>query len=463
MRPICLVAVLMALVSPLAIAQDDRPPNFVLILSDDAGYRDLGFNRLDGFPTPRIDSIARSGARFTNAYVTASVCSPSRAGLLTGRYQQRFGHEFNLGGSDESAGLGMSPEEDTIADLMRSAGYATGIIGKWHLGKADGLRPRDRGFDVFDGILEGSRSYFATDSTRSPLRVNGEPIPEPEDLYLTDWLGERAEVFLEDHAEQPFFLFLSYTAPHGPMHATGADFDAVADWVPEGSPDKRRTYAAMVRALDRSVGGVLDRIESLGLAGNTVVIFTNDNGGATDNGSDNGPLRGMKGSKWEGGVRVPMAINWPGVTAAGSRIDEPVSTLDLSATMAATARARVAADRPLDGADLRLLLAGDIGELQPRALYWRRGGAAAVRFGDWKLIRSEGNPPLLFDLNASDDERVDLSNQYPGLVHQLLGMLGAWEGGLAEPLWIEGEPWETNQRMKHRMEVETRGEERRFP
>ena len=447
-------------VSLTAIA---RAPSFVVILFDDTGYADHGLTGSELVPTPAIDSIAEDGVTFTDGYVTASVCSPSRAGMMTGRYQQRYGHEFNLTGPADANGLGLSPEAVTMAELVAPAGYRTGLIGKWHLGSAEGLRPTDQGFDVFRGLWGGSRSYFAEPEANKnhALRDGEARIEEPDELYLTTWIGEQAESFIADAGDEPYLLFVSYTAPHTPMHALDRDLDELAG-VGDLS-ERRRTYAAMLRSLDRSVAGILEAIDATGRAGSTAVFLVNDNGGATNNGSDNGRYRGMKGSKWEGGIRVPFALRWPGVARAGSRFSHPVSTLDITATIAASSGASVPEDAPLDGTDLVPYLTGEAGGPPNETLFWRRGVAAAVREGHWKLIRSEGNPVLLFDLLGDPSERRDLSGSHPEVVAGLLERLEKWEMELAEPLWEEGERWERNQRRKHRIEVETREQERKFP
>jgi arylsulfatase A-like enzyme len=456
-----LAAVVFGLLGGCATAE--RPPNVVLIVSDDAGYADVFAGGVSGVATPHLDRLASEGTRFGSGYVTASVCSPSRAGLLSGRYQQRFGHEFNLGGEAERAGSGMPGEVVTIAEMLGGAGYATGLVGKWHVGQGEGQDPLSQGFDEFDGILHGSRSYFRRDPDDRRVLYDGqEVIAEPGDLYLTDWMGDRSVEFIDRHAGSPFFLMASFTAPHTPMEATEADLASVGAELAAGTEERRRVYAAMMRSLDRNVGRILDEIDGRGLREDTIVFFVNDNGGATNNGSDNGALRGMKGSKWEGGVRVPFAVRWPGVAEAGGVFDGPVSSLDIAAT-AASAAGLDTDSLGLDGVDLRPLLAGERGANAGRALYWRRGVAAAVRSGKWKLIRSEGNPTLLFDLEADPSETRDLAAERPEVVSRLLAALEAWEAGLGEPGWEEGARWERNQRLKHRMDVIGREAERRYP
>ncbi len=441
-------------------------PNVLVIITDDAGYTDIGFAAQGDVPTPAIDRIADEGVRFTDGYVTASVCSPSRAGLLTGRYQQRFGHEFNMGGDQEAAGLGTPASERTIAEWLRDAGYRTAAFGKWHIGSVEGLQPLDQGFDEFHGLLAGSRSYFAMGDEDSILRlVDGRSrIDEPADLYVTDWIGDRAGDFIRRASAEgaPFMAYVAYTAPHTPMDALADDLAWARAHYPEGTSERRLTFAAMTRSLDRSVGEILAALEETGEADNTLVFFINDNGGATNNGSDNGPYRGMKGSKWEGGIRVPFAMRWPARVEGGQSFGEPVSALDILATSVAAANAP--GDRgSLDGVDLVPFVTGRAEGAPHEVLFWRRGVAAAVRAGDWKLIRSEGNPTLLFDLAEDPGERTNLADRRPDKLAELSAHLEAWEAELATPGWSEGERWERNQIQKHRMEVDTRAQERRYP
>jgi len=440
-------------------------PNVIVIITDDAGYIDFGFSGDGGVPTPSIDRIADEGVRFTDGYVTASVCSPSRAGLLTGRYQQRFGHEFNMNGQHERDGLGTPGSEQTIAELLKDQGYTPAAFGKWHVGAAVGLQPLDQGFDEFHGLFQGSRSYFPIDETgRQRLRDGREAIPEPDDLYVTDWIGDQAVEYVRRHAASgntsPFMMYVAHTAPHTPMHALDDDLAWAEEKYGAQTPKRRKTYAAMTRALDRSIGELLATLEEVGSADDTMIFFVNDNGGATNNGSDNGPYRGMKGSKWEGGIRVPFALRWPAQIEAGSVYTQPISTLDITATAGAAAGAT---DDTLDGVDLVPFVKGDASGAPHDALFWRRGVAAAVREGDWKLIRVVDNPTLLFNLADDPSETTDLADRYPDKVEHLLALLSEWETGLAEPGWGEGTRWERNQLRKHRMDVRTREQEREYP
>ena len=352
---------------------EDARPNIVIILADDAGYADFGFTGGTLVPTPNIDAFVFNVSSLTQFYTTASVCSPSRAGFLTGRYQQRFGHHSNLTAQASRAGLGLPTSEHTIADHLKARGYLTGLIGKWHLGRTEELLPTSRGFDHFEGLPGGSRTYVpivpedgGIDEVRTMRReqrdeqgrvtstILDEQALDTESLagtgegfYVTDWIGDRAADFIESYAmdEDPFFLFVSFTAPHTPMEATPGDIEASKGIEPE----RRRVYAAMMRSLDRAVAEITTALDHAGCADDTLVMFFNDNGGATNNGSDNGRFRGMKGSKWEGGVRVPAAIRWPAHIAPGTRFTPIVSSMDLTATAVALAGGAIENAAPLDG------------------------------------------------------------------------------------------------------------------
>lgn len=442
-----------------AVASAGDQPNFVVILVDDAGYADFGFTGCEQWGTPNIDALVAGGVVCTQGYVSASVCSPSRAGLLTGRYQQRFGHEFNLapkGPSGEPVGLPMT--ETTIADRLGDLGYASMAVGKWHLGSAPGYRPTDRGFDEFAGLLGGSRSYRAVKSgPNQRLRDGAGLLDEPSDLYMTDWISDRCVDFIERDHDKPFFLYASYTAVHSPMHAKDSDAEGFGDIEPAG----RRTLGAMTRALDRGVGRIVAALDKAGLTGNTVVFFLNDNGGATTNFSDNGVYRGMKGSKWEGGVRVPFAVRWPGVIEPGTSYDEPIISLDLAATMVMAGGGDV--DESLDGVDLKAFLTGANTDQPHEMLFWRRGPAAAVRWMDWKLIRVTGSEMMLFNLARDVGETTNVAADHSVVVDRLVDALAEWERDHAEPLWQTGQMWRELQIKKHKMDVVGREAERRLP
>ena len=436
----------------------DRQPNVIVIVSDDAGYADFGFHGSEQVPTPNLDALAAKGVQFTQGYVSASVCSPSRAGLLTGRYQQRFGHEGNL--SDPQ--LGLPTSESTLADQMKQQGYTTVALGKWHLGYNDEYHPLRRGFDEFYGMLAGSRSYFPILDRRPGRQAilhDHEQIEESELSYLTDDLGVFAAEYIEREHDQPFFMYLAFNAPHAPMHATENDLARFSDI----EAQNRRKYVAMVYAMDRAVGGVVEALHTTGQFDNTLIVFVNDNGGPYGNASDNGPLRGIKGSKWEGGVRVPFFMHWPAGLEGARTYDPPVISLDILPTTLAAAGGQPDAALELDGVNLLPYLHGEIESQPHEVLFWRRYVAAAVRRGPWKLIRVTGSDPILIHLENDLGETTNLARQHPEIVSAMLGELEAWEAELATPLWREGQRWENNQIRKHQMDVVGREMEGQFP
>lgn len=433
---------------------DPPPPNVVWIIADDLGWADVGFNGGQDIPTPGIDRIAAEGVRCTNGYVTAAVCGPSRAGLITGRYQHRFGASINPT-IDPAVPNGPPPEEATIAERLAAAGYLTMGVGKWHLGTHAGLHPRDRGFDHWFGFLSGGHDYRPDtlvldglqDVTtkwgwyRTRLLDDGEPVTI--DRYLTDALSDRAVSFVGRAAAagDPFMLYVSYNAPHTPMQATDDRLARFADI----EPPRRRRYAAMVSAMDDGVGRILDALDEHGLTANTMVFFISDNGGATNNASRNTPLRGFKGDAWEGGLRVPMAIRWPGVVAAGTDDDRPMSTMDLTATaVAAAGPAALAAgdpSRPLDGVDLRPHLTGAVSGPPRERLFWHSPGRQhlVVRDGQWKLILFRGDEPSvhLHDLAADPSEATNLADDpdQAGRVAELTAAAEAWTAQMMPPAY----------------------------
>ncbi len=411
----------------LAVSSSEaKSPNILVVLADDMGYGDLGCMGSQHLSTAQIDALAASGVLCTQAYVASPVCSPSRAGLMTGRDPRRFGYEGNLnqGASNYATRpelLGLPPGEHTLGDHLRAAGYATALIGKWHLGTGEGFHPNQRGFDYFCGMLVGSHGYFPKpDNNR--LERNGEPLHEFSNPYLTDFFTDEALTWLGKQAsEKPWFLFMSYNAPHGPLQATEEDlarFTHIAD-------PKRRIYAAMMYALDRGVGRIRDHLQQTGQLENTLICFFSDNGGATGNASWNGPLSGVKGTLREGGVRVPMIWSWPDVLPSGTTHADVMSSLDLLPTFLAAAGAeplplsppREYEDKnnrkravnqygPYDGRDLLPQLQGEA-EPSRRTLFWRLQGQTAIRDGDDKLITLSHRPAQLFQPQQDLGERVD--------------------------------------------------------
>ena len=425
-------------------------PNIVLIVSDDVGYADIGAYGSRDIPTPHIDRVAQEGIRFTNAYVSGPYCSPTRAGLMTGRYPQRFGYEFNPDGSPE---YGLPPTETTMADRLKAAGYRTGLFGKWHLGSANRLHPMQRGFEEFYGFLGGDHSYVNVDhidvGTNMPDPLLDGMKPASSVTYLTDTLGDRAVSFIKQHASEPFFLYLAFNAAHTPMEAPEkylARFPNIAE-------PRRRIYAAMMSAMDDAIGRTLDAVRDQRLEEKTLLIFLNDNGGptmptTTINGSSNAPLRGSKRQTWEGGIRVAFAMSWKGHLDAGRVDDRPIIQLDVLPTALAAAGVPTNASE-FDGVNLLPFLTGTAKGEPHDALYWRLGGMMAIRKGDWKLVKTrEGplvdvDPSTLRDLsdaalyNLSEDigEQRNRVAERPDKVKELSDLWQQWSRQLAKPSW----------------------------
>ncbi len=409
-----------------------RVPNIVLIVADDLGYADVGFQGCQDIATPNIDALAKSGVRFTSGYVSCPVCSPTRAGLLTGRYQQRFGHEFNPGRAQQDPSeIGLPLSETTLADALKSAGYATSLVGKWHLGDAPKFHPQRRGFDEFFGFLGGGHSYVELRAEMpAPIYRGAEPVNEP--AYLTDALAREAVDFIQRHRDAPFFLYLTFNAVHAPLQATDTylkRFSAIAD-------ERRRTYAAMLSAMDDSVGAVARSLREHGLDEQTLVFFISDNGGPSHvQPSRNTPLSGNKGTVMEGGIRVPFVMSWKGHIAAGSAFDEPVISLDIFATVAAAARVQRTQDCVRDGVDLLPYVTGKARGAPHEFLFWRFGQQYAVRHGRWKLSQLADGPLRLYDLRADIAETQDQSAAEPKVVEELSRAYAEWSAQLATPRW----------------------------
>ncbi|TSA35862.1 MAG: sulfatase [Verrucomicrobiaceae bacterium] len=415
-------------VIPSSAATDK--PNIVLIVADDLGYADLGIQGCKDIATPHMDSIAADGVRFTDAYVTAPVCAPSRAGLLTGRWQDRFGFEGN---PEPGATWGLPLTEKTIAERLKPLGYATGIFGKWHQGETPEFRPNKRGFDEFFGFLSGMHSYFeGNDPKWGPIFRGNEPVQL--DKYLTQAIAEESVGFIDRHKGHPFFLYAAFNAPHTPMEAPQSYLDEVA-----GIQDPaRRKYAAMVRALDDGVGTILEAIRKNGLEGNTLLIFLSDNGGpilegAAVNGSSNAPLRGGKAEVWEGGIRVPFFVRWPGHLSPGKVLDDPVISLDILPT--ALALAGGPRDPGLDGADIFPWLEGKASAPARTTFFWKFYAQVAVRDGDSKLVRpNAGKPMELYDLKNDVSESRNLADGDQDRVKSLKKKFDDWNSGNGKPL-----------------------------
>ncbi|MDD4822058.1 MAG: sulfatase-like hydrolase/transferase [Bacteroidales bacterium] len=415
---------------------DAVKPNILIILLDDAGYNDFGFMGSKDLQTPNIDKLARKGVILTDAHVSASVSGPSRAGILTGRYQQRFGYECNP--SEESSGMALS--EKTIGDVFSSNGYLTSCVGKWHQGAGDGYRPNRRGFDHFYGFLAGSRSYFYRPNkddiqgSSQSLQLNG--VQKKFDGYLTDVLADGAIRILNESGNKPFMMYLAFNAVHTPMEATQEDLNRFA-----GHP--RQKLAAMTWAVDRAIGKVIDRLEKLGKLDNTLIFFLSDNGGATNNQSSNLPLKGFKGNKFEGGQRVPYFVTWIDHFKGGTTFDGLCSSLDIFATAASAAGIQTSLlKNPLDGVNLLPYLEGKSDENPHSKLFWRKDKMAAARIGDYKLVRVEGVGERLYNLKDDLGETKDLTTIDQDKYNELMGALSSWETQLIRPLWTEGNAWD---------------------
>jgi arylsulfatase A-like enzyme len=419
-----------------------RRPNIVVILADDMGYADVGFTGCKDIPTPHIDSIAKGGVRFTNAYVSHPFCSPTRAGLMTGRYQQRFGHENNprYDTSDATAGLPLS--EITMPQVLSQAGYATGIVGKWHLGATPAMHPLQRGFREQFGFIGGGHDYFKQSEAGEkreyliPIERDGKPVPEKE--YLTDALGREAAAFVGRHARDPFFLYLAFNSPHTPQQVTERYLDrfrGIAD-------EKRRNYAAMMAAMDDAIGRVLGAVSENKLDNDTLIFFLSDNGGPVAvNGSSNDPYRGAKGQVYEGGIRVPFAARWKGRLPAGKDFNHPAISLDIFPTAAALAGAKMPAGRKIDGVDLMPHLTGKNKQPPHETLYWRTGGGAsyAVREGRYKLVRI-GETSEMYDLESDPGETTDVASSRKLVFDRLEAARQKWNGELVAPLFQSPRP-----------------------
>jgi len=469
---------------PTQAPEGKRPPNIILIVADDLGYNDISLNGggvARVVKTPNIDALAREGVNFTTAYAANATCSPSRAAMMTGRYPTRFGFEYtavpvefaeNLA-HGEGVGphraifhdelitpdipaypdMGVPASEVTIAEAVKAAGYHTLHIGKWHLGEAPKLQPQAQGFDESLAILAGAAMFLPEDdpdsvnaklpwdpidrfiwaNLRHAVTFNGSKRFHPQG-HMTDYFADEAIEAIEANRNRPFFLYLAFNAPHTPLQATKADYDRL----PEIKDHKTRVYGAMIAQLDRRIGDVMAKLKEAGIDDNTLVIFTSDNGGAWYNGmSDlNAPFRGWKATFFEGGIRAPLFMRWPGGIAAGTQRADVTGHLDIFATIAAAAGATLPEDRPIDSENI---LAGPA---KRPAMFWRSGDYRAVRVGDWKLqVTKRPEKARLYNLATDPTERHDLAAGDPQRVAELGALIEAQNRGMAKPIWpglVEG-------------------------
>ncbi|MEY3420715.1 MAG: hypothetical protein RIR48_1000 [Bacteroidota bacterium] len=441
---VCRLVIPCFLLLPACIFGQQKAPNVIIILTDDLGYGDVGFNGSTEIPTHGIDRIASNGVVCTNGYVSFAVCGPSRAGLITGRYQDRFGFSRNplLAPKDSTMGLPLS--EETLATFLKRAGYHTSILGKWHLGAHPSQHPNKRGFDEFYGFLEGGHKYFPSDwdlndisetrtqydGYRTKMLRNNLVVEETE--YLTDALSREAVDFVKRNSTKSFFLYLAYNAPHAPMEATEkylARFPHITD-------KKRKTYAAMVSAVDDGVNQLLNTLEDLKIDDNTLVFFLSDNGGPTNaNASSNKPLRGFKGDFFEGGIRVPFAVQWKGVIPKGTKYQQPVISLDIFGTAAGLTGLKPINE--IDGVNLIPFFTGKNAGVPHNSLFWRGSNSEkwAVRTPDEKMLIIQ-NKSQLYDIKTDISEKTDKSATNNLSVSKLHSMLENWKKLLIPPAFL---------------------------
>ena len=460
------VALLCFMTTGVCLGQDR--PNLLLIVADDMGYGDLSCYGSLQIKTPHLDRLAANGVRFTNGYVSSSVCSPSRAGLMTGRYGSRFGYEHNLHSPEhlQPEYIGIPLDEPLMSERLKTLGYRTGLIGKWHLGESvPGHHPNQRGFDYFFGMLNGSHQYWPT-STKNHLWRNDQKIDQIVTPYLTDWFTLEARDFIRDGAadkEGPWFLFLSYNTPHSPMQAKDDDIARYAHIKDE----KRRIYCAMQHCLDWNIGTIVEELKASGQLENTLIAFISDNGGSVEvSHAVNAPLRGGKGTFLEGGIRVPTIYHWPAVLSPGV-YQHPVTALDLMATFVAAAggvppepgvRQTREGINPkkgpiYDSVNLIPFLIGERSGTPHQILFWRMAlRGSAVREGSWKLLRANNLLPQLFNLADDVGETNNLINTEAEIAMDLLAKLNTWEASLERnPIVISTPNWSSyNRRLYER-------------
>lgn len=404
-------------------------PNVIVILADDAGYIDFGFMGSEDLDTPNIDKLAKKGVKFTDAHVSATVCAPSRAGLMTGKYQQRFGFEANGTG-----GIGLSDDVETMADVFKKNGYKTYALGKWHLGSDESDQPNQRGFDEFFGFLTGSRSYFPIEnpSEDKMLQHNGEKVKF--NGYMTDVLGDQSVKYVSENKDTPFFMYLAYNAVHTPMDAKEEDLAKYKD-------HPRQKLAAMTWSLDQNVGKLLNKLEDLGIRDNTLIYFLSDNGGAHNNESKEGPLKGWKGNEFEGGHRVPFVVSWPAKFKGGKTFNGLTSSLDIFPTSLAAAGITDTKNLSLDGINLIPYLNGEKSGNPHNKLFWRKLDKSAARIGDYKVVTLDGYGSVMYNLKNDLGESNDLSEDQKDTFDAIMDQYNRWESDLKDPLWKEGEDW----------------------
>ncbi|WP_111706196.1 sulfatase-like hydrolase/transferase [Lutibacter citreus] len=439
----------------LSCTAQTEQPNILLILCDDLGYADVGFNGSKDIITPNMDKLAKNGIIFTSAYNAHSFCGPSRAGLITGRYPHEFGTPFNLHSNSSEKNednMGVPLKETYISNVLQNAGYYTSALGKWHLGAAPKFHPNQRGFDNFYGFLGGGHNYFPNQYRKTylqqlqagkkeirdyilPLEHNNKEVKETE--YITDALSREAvnDIKIAAAKKQPFFMYLAYNAPHVPLEAKEEDkkiFSSIKD-------KDRKTYAAMVYAVDRGVGKIVNALKETKQLENTLIVFFSDNGGNFDHGASNYPLKGTKGDAWEGGYRTPMFFHWPNKIKSGQQFDHPVSTLDLYPTFANIAKAKIPEGKKLSGKNIIPYLDKDNPPHKDDLIFcmrYRHGYAdVGARQGDWKITRMGNEPWRLVNITNDIGEKKNLSGKYPEKLNKMVSEMKKKTENFIEPLW----------------------------
>jgi arylsulfatase A-like enzyme len=437
-----LLAVLVFTASSVAHSAEARP-NIVIIVSDDQGYADAGFQGSNRIPTPNLDALAKDGVRCTRAYVTAPVCSPSRAGLMTGRYQERFGHHNNIV-AEAAKPIAHLPEDETLLpEVLAKSGYETALVGKWHLGLQKGFRPYERGFQHFFGIVTGGHDYFINHPDEPPVndgsykaRIERDGVGVAVPGYLTDAFGDEAAKVIRQKRETPLFLYLAFNAPHTPTQAP----EELTAAMPAVLQNKnRRTYAAQIASMDANIGKVRAALKEAGMEQNTFIAFFSDNGGAHIDYYDNTPLRAFKGTLYEGGIRVPFLATYPGHIPAGSVCDTPVTALDLFATACTLAGAKLPGPKAIDSVDMLPVLSGKSTTATHPDLFWHFPGfGAAVSSGSLKLVVPKSGKAELYDLAADLGEKNNLAAARLEDAARLRKLLDAWIAANPAPLWGPG-------------------------
>jgi len=448
MRPkfVMIITILLMVIVNVQAQNNNQKPNFIIILADDLGYGDVGFTGSAQIKTPHIDALANTGVTFTQGYVSAPVCGPSRAGLITGRNQVNFGIDNNLKASlpqfDKNY-VGLPIAEKTIANRLSDLGYVNGIIGKWHLGEEDHFHPTKRGFDEFWGYLGGGHNYFPAEpdgSTYNRKIISNYKEPQPL-TYITDDKGDECVDFIRRHKDEPFFLYASFNAPHAPMQAIEEDLELYS----HVKDEKRRTYAAMVHRLDVNVGRIVNELKKQQLYKNTVIVFLSDNGGPChSNASINAPFNGQKGILLEGGIRVPFVLSYP-AKLKSSVYDQAITSLDLTPTFVALAGGKTTKEDKLDGVNIFPYITNEIKGVPHETMLWRFTISAGIRKGSWKLIRLPDRLPLLFNLDNDISEQNNVASENWDLVESMLKELGDWDVSCPQVLYLEGDKWRRNQ------------------